>query len=114
LSHTFFPSKKNRNVGVTLTPHSPATLEPIPTAKSIFVNATPFLDFAAASSSKTGAIILHGPQVVDVKKATNARCVRKTEWKEDGFVLRCIGEASVCVAGVGVGAEGDIGAGVGR
>jgi hypothetical protein len=111
---TFFPSKKNKKVGVTLTLHSPATLEPIPTSKSTLVNAIlfPLLVFAPASSSKTGAIILHGPQLVDVKNATNVRCERKTELKEDGFVLTWIGDARVCVAGVGV--EDDIGAGVGR
>jgi hypothetical protein len=117
-TRTFFPSKKNKNVGVTLTLHSLATLEPIPTSKSTFVNAmpSPLLArvFAPASSSKTGAIILHGPQLVAVKNATTTRCEPKTEWKEDGFVLICIGEASVCVAGVGVGVEGDVGAGVGR
>jgi hypothetical protein len=97
-----------------LTPHSLATLEPIPTAISTLVNAILLLDFAAESSSKTGAIILHGPQLVDVKNATKARCVRNMEWKDDGFVLMCIGDVRVCVGGVGVGVEGDVNAGVGR
>lgn len=49
--------------------------------------------------------------MVEVKKATTARCECKTELKEAGLVLRWMGEASVCVAGAGV--EGDVGAGVG-
>lgn len=58
--------------------------------------------------------MLHGPQLVAVKNATNARCKRKTEWNEDGFVLTWMGDVRVWVAGVGVGVEGDVGAGVGR
>jgi len=94
----------------------PMQFPPIPTPKSILRNITPFsvLALALASSSKTGSIILHGSQEVDVKKATNARCVRKTEWNEHGFMLSWIGDFKICVVGVGAGVDGDVGAGMGR
>lgn len=110
---TFFPSKKKINVGVTLTLYSWATELPIPTPKSILANATPplarLLDIAR--SSNFGSIILQGPHVALVKKATTALCVRNTLLKDEGFVTMCTGAVSVLVwAGVG----GDVGAGVGR
>lgn len=102
MKQTFLPSKKNINVGVTLTPHSPATLPPIPTFRSVFENARPSRAFSRASPSNTGSITLHGGHVSGaVKNATSARWEWSRERREDGFVDRWMGAVRVCVAGVG-------------
>ena len=85
-TRTFYPSKKNPNVGDAVTPCSRATIEPIPTAKSTLTNATRGAPFARASSSNTGSIILHGAHVADVNVATTARCEPSRLRNDAGFV----------------------------
>ncbi len=114
---TFFPSKKNKNVGVALTPHSPATWLPIPTARSTFTNATRPLPlpcvFWCARSSKSGSIMRHGPHVADVKNTIAARCDFSSECSDDGFVHMWIGPVTVelpefgAIEGMEVGAESE-------
>ena len=116
--HTFFASKKNKNVGVTLTPHSAPTWPPVLIAMSTFTNAIrpaalPCV-LSCASCSNTGSIILHGPHVADVKNTTAARCVWSSPCNVDEFEHMWIGAATVDAPGFAVrGADADAGRDVG-
>ena len=80
--------QENPNVGVAVTPCSRETIEPIPTIKPTFKNATRGTPFAHASSSNTGSIILHGAYVTDVNITTTAQCEPSRLRNDPGSVDR--------------------------
>jgi len=94
---TFFPSKKNKNVGVPRILYIAATSPPNPTPISTFTNATLLPACSSANRSKAGSTILHGAHVSLVKKAVTQRRDARIELNEEGLVESWIGEVSVDV-----------------
>lgn len=100
---TFFPSKKKRKVGVTLTLHWLATWPPSPTVISTFAKATPAEALLRAKFSNAGSMARQGEHAGDVKKTHTQRWDVRRDVNDAGFVVIWRDDVSVDRGGVGTG-----------